>query len=452
MKESVKSASRGVPMRWVQFLTMVLVLVLSALIIVMSWRVVDGYNQLKEDTSNYISRQQDADNLMAASDYLTMQARSFAFSGNREYLDNYFKEAEVTKRRDTALSNMKEALGAGSDTYRALAAAMTRSISLMELEYYSMRLTIGAKGYPLSEFPEEIQHVILAPEDWSLSPEEKDQKAMAVLFGEEYMSSKHDIESNVNTCLHKILKDMEDMQFASSQQLIARLQNLVILIALLLASVIVSTLLSFRLIFRPLHRDMQFVASDQPLPVEGASEIQVFVRTYNAMYEENRKRKAELRFDATHDVLTGLYNRKAYEDIYKAVDKKSIALILIDADHFKTINDTYGHEIGDELLSKIAFTLKGSFRSDDFVCRIGGDEFAVIMANASSSLANLVESKLRQVNEILRSPEDSLPPITLSAGIAFGDRLGVTDTMFNAADAALYDAKRSGRSTCSFAE
>ena len=79
-------------------------------------------------------------------------------------------------------------------------------------------------------------------------------------------------------------------------------------------------------------------------------------------------------------------------------------------DGFKSFNDTYGHETGDKVLTKVAYTLRGRFRSDDFICRIGGDEFAVIMTNASSSLRNMVEDKIQMANEILQSPKDGLPP------------------------------------------
>lgn len=451
MKEKLNPAVTGIPMRWVHFVTFAVVFILSVLIVLTSWRIMDGYNLLRANTDEYISRHADADNMQAASDYLTSQARSFAYTGDRQYLDNYFNEANVTQRRDQALANMRDDLGADSDSYRELSAAMSHSVALMELEYYSMRLTIGAKGYSLSEYPEEVQRVVLEPEDWSLSPEEKEAKAMDLLFGVEYMTAKQNIQDSVMACLSKILDNSESKQLASSQLLLSQVWNLVGLIVLLLLFVFVSTFLSFRLIYRPLHQSMKFVERDQPIPEEGSSEIRTFARTYNVMFRENGRRKAELRFDATHDALTGLYNRKAYEDIFRALDKKTVSLILVDVDGFKSFNDTYGHETGDKVLTKVAYTLRGRFRSDDFICRIGGDEFAIIMTNASSSLRNMVEDKIQMSNEILQAPKDGLPPISISAGVAFGDS-GMTDTMFNAADAALYEAKRRGRNGCCFAE
>jgi diguanylate cyclase (GGDEF)-like protein len=224
-----------------------------------------------------------------------------------------------------------------------------------------------------------------------------------------------------------------------------------VLVGFLLVSVLLGTVLTVILIYRPLHRGMQCVKNDDFIPVKGSQEVRSVASAYNAMLEESRKRKEELRFDATHDVLTGLYNRKAYEDIYNSLDKTTIALLLIDADGFKDVNDTYGHETGDRLLTRIASTLKSCFRADDFVCRIGGDEFAIIMTNTSSQLRDLVAGKIAQVNDLLRAPADDLPSVTISAGVAFGDLIESPDSMFHDADLALYETKRKGRDGCSFA-
>ena len=85
MNKTSNLAKNGLSMRWIQFLTLTLVLILSVLIVLVSWRVVKDYDQLRSDTDDYISRQQDANNMMAASDYLTIQARDFTYTGDRQY-------------------------------------------------------------------------------------------------------------------------------------------------------------------------------------------------------------------------------------------------------------------------------------------------------------------------------------------------------------------------------
>lgn len=93
-----------------------------------------------------------------------------------------------------------------------------------------------------------------------------------------------------------------------------------------------------------------------------------------------------------------------------------------------------------------------NFRSDDCVCRIGGDELAIIMTHAGVELRELVREKIRRANEQLQHPEDDLPPVSLSVGVAFGDWKNSTGDIFKDADAALYKVKRSGRKGCEFYE
>ena len=125
---------------------------------------------------------------------------------------------------------------------------------------------------------------------------------------------------------------------------------------------------------------------------------------------------------------------------------------MIDVDKFKEYNDTYGHDVGDRVLKRVADVLSGSFRSEDFVARIGGDEFCVIMQHVNSDLRPLVEGKLRAINEKLGVPLDGLPVITLSIGAAFGDRLEADEDIFKDADDALYRVKRAGRGHFAFSD
>ena len=107
-------------------------------------------------------------------------------------------------------------------------------------------------------------------------------------------------------------------------------------------------------------------------------------------------------------------------------------------DVFKEVNDTFGHGIGDQILRKVASVLKKQFRNIDYVCRIGGDEFAVIMVNSAS--------------DELSNPTDILPAVSLSVGVAFSDRKNPKGSISNDADAALYYIKEHGRHNCGFYE
>ncbi|MBQ1375155.1 MAG: GGDEF domain-containing protein, partial [Clostridia bacterium] len=199
---------------------------------------------------------------------------------------------------------------------------------------------------------------------------------------------------------------------------------------------------------KPLTRMVELMRRQEEVPPTGAEELQFVTRTYNAILSENRMAREKLSHEASHDRLTGLFNRGAYEMMLESVDMNHVALILIDVDYFKSVNDTYGHDVGDKVLKRVAEVLKQSFRSVDIICRIGGDEFVVIMTRADSSMRELVRSKIARANEMLQNPKDSLPPVSLSVGVAFSDRKNPKGDIFKDADTALYRVKEAGRRGC----
>jgi diguanylate cyclase (GGDEF)-like protein len=170
--------------------------------------------------------------------------------------------------------------------------------------------------------------------------------------------------------------------------------------------------------------------------------------TYNTVFEESRCKYERLNYGSTHDALTGLFNRKAYEAMRQDMDMTNVALLVIDVDKFKSVNDTYGHDVGDLILQRVAEVLGYSFRSIDLLFRLGGDEFVVIMTHVDSSMRDEVKAKIDQANVMLQKPTDDLPPTSLSVGVAFADRENGTGDIFKDADTALYRVKEAGRCGC----
>ena len=106
--------------------------------------------------------------------------------------------------------------------------------------------------------------------------------------------------------------------------------------------------------------------------------------------------------------------------------------------------------MGDKVLKRVADILRHSFRSVDIICRIGGDEFVVIMTRADSSMRDVVEQKILLCNKQLSTPKDGLPPTTLSVGVAFSDRQHPSGDIYKDADTALYSVKQRGRNGIAF--
>lgn len=151
---------------------------------------------------------------------------------------------------------------------------------------------------------------------------------------------------------------------------------------------------------------------------------------------------------ATMDPLTGLYNRAGYDQLLPTLDMQNTVLLLIDADRFKSVNDTYGHETGDKVLKKIAEALRQNFRADDRLCRIGGDEFAVLMKRTEDMHDDLLLAKINRINKLLGDTGDALPPISVSVGAVYGAPGQSVNEMFERADVALYQVKRDGGKSC----
>ena len=157
-----------------------------------------------------------------------------------------------------------------------------------------------------------------------------------------------------------------------------------------------------------------------------------------------------LNYKASHDELTGAYNRAGYDLLLAGIDLDSTYMMLLDIDNFKSINDTYGHETGDKVLVNLVNVLNSIFRDDDCICRIGGDEFVVFMVHSSGMPHKLIASKVEQINEELEKSGDGIPPISVSVGIVNGKDVTDIEKLFEKTDAAMYESKKKGKHTYTF--
>ena len=164
----------------------------------------------------------------------------------------------------------------------------------------------------------------------------------------------------------------------------------------------------------------------------------------------------ELGRQALHDELTGLPNRALFWEQLslrlKLADRRQtgFAVLFLDVDDFKVVNDTLGHAVGDQLLVDVASRLRATLRAGDTAARVGGDEFVVLLDDVATKEAALVVAE--RLNKALRAPYEigaDRRIVTASIGVALGpDGLNTADALVAAADAAMYDAKRRGGGRC----
>ena len=179
-------------------------------------------------------------------------------------------------------------------------------------------------------------------------------------------------------------------------------------------------------------------------------QVQLRNKRYRDALQRVRSERERFRRDAEHDPLTGLLNRRSLE---RHVDRMTssgerFALLFVDIDHFKRINDEFGHEAGDEVLRTVAERMRDGIRPGDFLGRYGGEEFLILVTGAGRESARLVAERQRKHIETMPVPHARLSKLTVSIGAAAfdpSDQEEGTEHLLRRADLALYRAKHAGR-------
>ena len=441
---SVPKGKRSLHITRINAATIIVSLLLIAVAVFLTLKLIDVTGRSNETHERYKACS-DADiQLMEASDYLTTQARLFATTGDRTFMDNYFEEFLETKRRDKALATLEEQ-GGNEKAKRDLANALKESNELALVEEYSMRLVAEAEG--ITDLPQPVEAIQLGPDDEALTPEKKRELAVSLVIGEAYDRIKTAISQDVESSSQGLVSALNRERLDIEQEIGALLTSLVIIGVLLIVVVALGGFATSRLVIRPMKIHAKNLAQEKSLDRIGCFEIMRVVDSYNELFNRVQERAEHFKHEAEVDALTGLLNRGSF-DRAMSNHEKDCALVLADIDHFKEINDQYGHETGDKVIQAVATIIESHFRSSDYVCRLGGDEFAIILPNMKPENRATIESKLTEIAKMLDTIEDDPLKVTLSFGIAFGD--DDTEDLYNDADTALYESKRNGRNRMSF--
>jgi len=183
-------------------------------------------------------------------------------------------------------------------------------------------------------------------------------------------------------------------------------------------------------------------------------ELAVTVANQVGLGLSNLRLRETLRNQSIRDPLTGLFNRRYLDETFEREIRRAerhgraVTVLMLDVDHFKRFNDTYGHEAGDMVLTSLGRLLQEHFRREDIVCRYGGEEFAVLMTEASHADGLKRAEALREAASRMALDYQGRPlgRLTISVGVsAFPDQGGDTGQLIRLADQALYRAKQNGR-------
>jgi diguanylate cyclase (GGDEF)-like protein len=447
MRMPVNPKTEGISLRTIHKWLIVGALILAGMLFCYTFQVVANFKDLAEASELQIELRKAARELMDASDYLTEKVQRFTINGDRIYMEEYFDEALENKHREEAVEIMDKD-SSGSQAYTKLRKAMDESVALMDREYYAMRLVVEAKGY--ADYPEELKSVRLSSADMALSAEDKMRRATEMVLDDEYYDQKDVIRNNMKACLNELEEMAYDNDDAALEDLREKMIFLRVVIILQIVVVFFLVWLTARLGIHPVLGAVDHIRAGKPIPESGANEFRYLARTYNRMYEAYRKSLEHLNFKASHDELTGAYNRAGSELILSAIDLETTYVLMFDLDNFKGINDTYGHETGDKVLIKLVDILKRNFRSEDYICRVGGDEFVIFMVHANADYKEMIARKIDKINEELADTSDGLPATSISVGVVHGHGAVNAESLMRETDKAMYKSKKRGKSTYTF--
>lgn len=442
-----KGSQRSLSLRTLHHCLIVITVILSALMVIATYHLTKTFNSVTAASEEHMELEKAALELMDASDFLTESVQRYTNKGNQRFMDDYFNEAFNSKRREEAISKMNADPNT-KNAIKPLEKALEESVKLMEQEYYAMKLVLEAKG--VKEYPDVLKTVELSKEDAALSVEEKMTLATEKVLSDEYYTQKDHIREHFRECMKEIDNLTKNIDSAEMASLHKELVYVRFVILLLIVSILGMVVLTSYLGIDPIIKATDQIKDDSPIEEQGANEFRYLARAYNKMYAAYKSSLEHLNFKASHDELTGAYNRAGYDLILSSIDLNSTYMIMVDVDDFKKINDTFGHEAGDKALIKLVRVLRNSFRSDDYICRIGGDEFVIFMVHSDLKQHHLIASKIEQINSDLKDPSNNEPTFSISAGIAHGCQAQNADDLFEKVDSALYTTKNNGKDTYTF--
>jgi len=459
MEKNRNKQIKGIKISTINLVMIIVSCSLYVFLIVATMHLTYRYKITVANMEDYIYCEEDAVLVEQGSDYLTEQVRLYTVTRNPKYAQAYFEEVEITKRTSKALILLDE-YDVSREAYNYIKTARDYSDELTKKEIYAIELVCEAEGHSMSDLSGIDRENVVTEEDMALSYEEKISKAQNMVFDIEYQGTKELIKGNLTSFLDKIKDDILKKQNQSTEELEKTVSHQHIMVGVLIAENIIIFILNIILIVKPLHNYSKNIKEEKTLDIAGAYEFKNLAVTYNNMFELNNASKAMLshqaemlRHQAEHDPLTGIINRGAFNHLIQILKEKenSLGLMIIDVDKFKQVNDGYGHDMGDRVLKKVAKLLEDSFRSTDYPARIGGDEFAVILTDATENMKSVIAEKVASINTILKNPDDGLPQVSLSVGVAFSKH-GFEENLYKNADTALYEVKENGRCGCRFYE
>lgn len=437
----------GVRLSHLNVLLICVGVVLAALMAISMYRTTSSVKETVTFADDYISNQQTGGMLRDFASGMGGQAMAFVQSGEPGPALAYEGQmAAINAQLEQYSPETSNSEDANAALMEALSAFRERNAT----EKRAMRLAADTMPQGMMKaLPAFLRNTELSEEDQALSPEEKKALAVSLLTAEDYTSKEEMIRTAVDLGHRRASEEGKIRAEKTSMKVNRIVGNQAILMVLVLIVAVLALLANRILVLSPMQNSVKNLNRREPIPEEGGYEMRRLARAYNEVLKENEEKTEALSYTASHDALTGVYNRDAFDKVYRQVENQEhIGLIVIDVDHFKQYNDDFGHDIGDKVLCTAVDAIRRQFGGVDHISRIGGDEFCIIMPGEDQEQAERIREKIIRINEDLAESSRKLPPITISAGIAFWDRPNPKGSLFKDADSALMELKKTRNDCC----
>ena len=292
MKKTNGLREKGISLRILHIAMVACAVVICVLLVYSTYQSGSVFSKLSKATGNYITRQKAAHDLMEASDYLTENVQRFTLTGDVKYLNQYFEEANVSKRRDQALITMSEN-NADENLVRQLQEALEESQDLMDDEKYAMILVIDALG--ITKYPDDLKPLVhdLDKDDEFKSAEEKIKLAQDKVMGDEYYASKEIIRTKLKNSLEMMDDQMAATRRKTSADMMRELSANRVVVIVLVAVLGILILLTALLSTIPLINSHRKMMKNERLPITGSKEFREMSEKYNEIYDQLHPKDAE---------------------------------------------------------------------------------------------------------------------------------------------------------------
>ena len=440
-------------------------LALALLICALTYGLFSAYNDLAAVARQKSEVQAITGELRKSSDHLTRLVRLYAVSGEEIHINNYREVLAIRRGESPRPQRYEHIYWDLSPDIRARrhppGAAQSLSERLARLPLLPDEQAFLEESLAQSDRLAELEKQFI---DAAARGDYGDRQAAAreMLFSDDYQSRK----SDVMLPLDKLLDSLDRRYETRTDEIENYIGGIFSLFAILLAAflAVASLMLMFmrQKVLAPMHHllnNIRGIRRGEVLKrrIFYSDEFGDLMRQFYSMKEQMDRSYQDLEMVSFTDELTGLYNRHYFFQMARqqlqvaARAGHPVSILICDVDHFKSINDTHGHLVGDKALKHIAELLRNAFRESDVCARFGGEEFVILLNDSPLINSIVVAEKIREtVADAPYKDDDITLPITISIGVATiqnaknPSESAINDTI-DEADKALYEAKNAGR-------